>query len=153
MAEKNPCSPLYAGNRATVQPPEAERQQQLDDLIRDTGNTIYSGDCSPKMQGQIDALQSVRKLWCGKYLPMQLPSVTYTIRHRLCRDDAEALSLLDEATVGEHGGNRTHCKLDNVQLEAAPTGNSRQRAIRKLREAAPEVHAEPDSAPCSASTK
>lgn len=83
MAEKNSCSTLYAGNRATVRPREAERQQQLDDLIRDTGNIIYSGDCSPKMQGQLDALQSVRKLWCGQYIPMRLPHVNYTQRHRL----------------------------------------------------------------------
>lgn len=58
-------------------------ESQLDQLIIETHQTISDGDSSAKMQGQIDALQSVRKLWCGKYLPMQLPHVNYTQRHRL----------------------------------------------------------------------
>ncbi|HVS71094.1 MAG TPA: hypothetical protein VHQ47_07555 [Phycisphaerae bacterium] len=66
-----------------------------------------------------------------------------TIR-RLCRDDAEALSLLDEATVESKGGDRksSHIKDNNVTIDPAPKGNTRQQALRKLRKDAPEIHAE-----------
>lgn len=60
--------------------------------------------------------------------------------HRLCRDDAEALSLLDEATAAGPGPKQS---VDNINSsDSRPTGTSRQQALRKLRKDAPEVHAE-----------
>jgi hypothetical protein len=73
---------MPVGNRANGGNMQT-RETQLDQLIIETHQTISHGDSSAKMQGQLDALQSVRKLWCGQYIPMRLPHVNYTQRHRL----------------------------------------------------------------------
>lgn len=57
---------------------------------------------------------------------------------RMISDDTEALDLLDQALQNLHGGDRS--KNDNVQL--APSGNRRERALRRLRKDAPELHAD-----------
>lgn len=59
---------------------------------------------------------------------------------RVASADPVTLDLLDQAQQRPHGGDRTQGKIDNVQL--APTGNSSPRALRKLRDDAPELHAE-----------
>jgi hypothetical protein len=53
---------------------------------------------------------------------------------RLVADDPEALDLLDQALQNPDA-------LHNVQANA-PTGNAKDRALRKLRKDAPELHAE-----------
>lgn len=59
---------------------------------------------------------------------------------RLCADDNEARDLLDQVTQKPDG--RPGKTFDNVQgLSDAPTGNSAERALRKLRSDAPELHA------------
>jgi hypothetical protein len=58
----------------------------------------------------------------------------------VCRDDPEALNLIDVATQREHGGDRS--KIDNVQLDPTPTGNSRDAALRRLRKDRPDLHKE-----------
>jgi hypothetical protein len=57
---------------------------------------------------------------------------------RIVADDPEALDLLDRALQNPHGGD--HSKANNVQV--APAGNTRERALRKLRKDAPELHAD-----------
>lgn len=65
---------------------------------------------------------------------------------RWCRDYLDVLDLIDKATIGQHGGDHgnqyTGGKMDNVQLDTPPTGNSRQRAIHRLRDARPDLHAQ-----------
>jgi len=70
--------------------------------------------------------------------PLQGIGSTVDLVRSICRDDMEALDLLDQALQGRHGGD--HSKSDNVTL--APTGNARDKALRKLRKDAPELHAE-----------
>lgn len=57
---------------------------------------------------------------------------------RIVASDIEALDLLDEALRSTHGGSRS--KSDNVPL--APTGNAREKALRRLRKDRPDLHAE-----------
>jgi len=61
-----------------------------------------------------------------------------------CRDDAKALDAIDEATQRKSGGDKrseeyAKTTVDIVNSER-PTGNSRERALRKLRNDAPELH-------------
>ncbi len=68
-----------------------------------------------------------------------------TLKH-LCRDDAEALDLLDRMTQTPHGGDhksdQASIKFDNVQVDTpAPTGNSKDAALRRLRKDRPDLHA------------
>ena len=59
---------------------------------------------------------------------------------RLCSDDPEAPDAIDRAMQGRQG-ERTDL-LDNIQEVApAPTGTSRQAAIRRLRKDRPDLHA------------
>lgn len=59
---------------------------------------------------------------------------------KMCADDPVALNLLDRATQGKWGGDRKseEIKVDNVHLDLPerPSGNSRQRSLRKLRKGA-----------------
>lgn len=59
----------------------------------------------------------------------------------LCRDDPEALDLIDRVTVGRQG-ERTDL-VDNVNdVEERPTGNTREAALRRLRKDRPDLHAQ-----------
>jgi hypothetical protein len=64
---------------------------------------------------------------------------------RLCGADPETLDLIDKAVKGQHGGDRRSesIKVNNVDVdrEERPRGNSRQKAIRDLRDKQPEIHA------------
>lgn len=55
---------------------------------------------------------------------------------RICRDDTEALDLLDQATL--HQGLRSD--LHNNVMEVKVQGNSEEYALRRLRKHAPELH-------------
>lgn len=57
---------------------------------------------------------------------------------RIIADDTEALDLLDKAVQNQHGGDRS--KSNNVPL--APAGNTREKAIRRLRKDAPALHSD-----------
>jgi hypothetical protein len=58
---------------------------------------------------------------------------------RIVRDDPEALDMLDKALQKQDGRPET---FDNIQgLEPAPTGTSRQQALRRLRKDRPDLHA------------
>lgn len=57
---------------------------------------------------------------------------------RIVSGDTEALDLLDQALQNQHGGD--HSKSNNVTF--APAGNAQEKALRKLRKDAPELHAE-----------
>lgn len=66
---------------------------------------------------------------------------------RLVEPDPEAAGLLERELEEEHGGDRRSLdfKNNNVHLEsgaANPQGNSRSRALRKLRKDKPELHAD-----------
>lgn len=62
---------------------------------------------------------------------------TIQIVKNICRDDPEALDLVDRAMQNKPGPQGE--SFDNVQ-ELAPTGNSRDAALRRLRKDAPELH-------------
>jgi hypothetical protein len=57
----------------------------------------------------------------------------------LCRDDVEALDLIDQATKHRDGNPRR--TFDNIQGSVAPTGTARPQALRKLRADRPDLHA------------
>lgn len=57
----------------------------------------------------------------------------------LCRDDNEALDVLDRAVVASPG--RPRKNVDNVNIIRRPTGNSASQAIRRLRRDRPDLHA------------
>lgn len=57
---------------------------------------------------------------------------------KLCRDDPEARDIIDRETAGRQG--QRSDLFDNVQEVPAPTGNTADRALRKLRADAPELH-------------
>lgn len=63
----------------------------------------------------------------------------------LCRDRVDVLDLIDQVLQRPHGGDRRseEIKVDNVNLEKGekPTGNASARALRALRNHAPEQHA------------
>ncbi|MEV0843596.1 hypothetical protein AB0I55_29135 [Actinocatenispora sera] len=59
---------------------------------------------------------------------------------RIVADDAEALDLLDQALKGIQGS-RTDLH-NNVTKVSQPEGNSREKALRRLRKDAPELHAD-----------
>ena len=60
---------------------------------------------------------------------------------RVIADDPEAVDLLDQALTGKQG-ERTDL-VDNIhKVSPRPDGTSRDRALRKLRADAPELHAE-----------
>ncbi len=56
---------------------------------------------------------------------------------RICADDTEVLDLIDRVVQGKHAGNGSNqyasANVDNVHISTRPTGNDRQRALRRLR--------------------
>ncbi len=70
--------------------------------------------------------------------PLEGIGSTVPMVRNFCRDRPKALLLIDQAT-GHNQGRRTDL-LDNIQeVEEAPTGTSKQRALRKLGKDAPEL--------------
>jgi hypothetical protein len=66
-------------------------------------------------------------------------SVT-TFTRRICADDPEAIDLIDQAT--QNAPSLHINAFDNVQGIHAPTGNTSQRAVRRLRKDRPDLHAQ-----------
>ncbi len=60
----------------------------------------------------------------------------------ICADDIEVVNLIDIAVQNKVGANQYSEGVDNVHKQNRPTGNDRQRALRKLRTDAPKLHAE-----------
>lgn len=71
-------------------------------------------------------------------LPLAGLGADVDLVRRLVADDNEALDLLDQALQNPVG---THHDDNNIQVRA-PQGTSKDRALRKLRTDAPELHAE-----------
>lgn len=61
---------------------------------------------------------------------------------RIVVDDPEALDLYDQAVQNPHGGDHTSAESKNNNIQLAPQGMSKARALRKLRSDAPKLHAE-----------
>lgn len=59
---------------------------------------------------------------------------------RLCRDDVEAVDLIDQATKGKQGERTDLVANVHDVIEDRPSGNSRQRTVRRLREQFPDLH-------------
>jgi len=58
-----------------------------------------------------------------------------------CRDDPKALDAIDCVVQRTHGGSRNGSfKFNNVKLEKPPMGNSAAAALRRLRDARPDLH-------------
>jgi hypothetical protein len=86
--------------------------------------------------------------------------LTTTIQQikNVCRDEPAVLDAIDKVLQNKHGGNHNpvgvnqhtipqteEVKFDNVTLDqpvetTAPTGNSRDQAIRRLRKSRPDLH-------------
>lgn len=60
---------------------------------------------------------------------------------RVCRGNVALYDLFDQALQRPHGTNQHSEDLYNVQDLSAPTGNSKQAALRKLRKNRPDLHA------------
>jgi hypothetical protein len=73
--------------------------------------------------------------------PLEGLGATVDLVRKFVRDDPEALSLFDQAVQRPVGANQHSEGDDNVHTQERPTGNSRERALRKLRRDAPELHA------------
>lgn len=76
--------------------------------------------------------------------PLKGLGASIELIRRIVADDPEALDLLDRAVkAGSRQGERTDI-VNNVNdvTVTRPQGNSRERALRKLRKDAPELHAE-----------
>ena len=82
-----------------------------------------------------------------KYVTDDLPTglgTTVQMLKNICRDDDEALSLIDAATQRKAGDWNTHPDpkviLDNIQDNKAPTGTSKDAALRRLRKDRADLH-------------
>ena len=73
-------------------------------------------------------------------LPKGLGTDLRTLKN-LCRDDTEALDLVDRVTQGKHGGDRESTPIKNNIVNLAP-GNSRANALRRLRKDRPDLHSD-----------
>lgn len=74
-------------------------------------------------------------------IPEGMGTTVQRLKH-LCRDEPPALDAIDRACRGKQG--RRSDLFDNVQEVAptpAPTGNSRDTALRRLRDQRPDLHA------------
>jgi hypothetical protein len=62
---------------------------------------------------------------------------------RLCKDDMEALDLIDQAVQRPNGGDRKSegapTRVDNINSDPVPNGTSEQAAIRRLRKDRPDL--------------
>lgn len=72
--------------------------------------------------------------------PLKGLGATLDLVRALCRDDAEALDLLDRALQNKSSVHVGRAGVDNIHTR--PAGTSVERALRKLRTNAPELHAE-----------
>lgn len=63
---------------------------------------------------------------------------------RLCADDVEALDMIDRLLQRKRGGDRSSnvCSHDIVKVDPCGGGNSREYALRRLRNHRPDLHAE-----------
>ena len=59
---------------------------------------------------------------------------------RLCADDPEAMDLIDQATHNRVGRPETFDNVQDYQPPRAPTGNSPEAALRRLRKERPDLH-------------
>jgi hypothetical protein len=64
---------------------------------------------------------------------------TIEILKNLCHDDVDARDLIDEAV--QKSGGRPRKTVDNIHSFERPTGTSRDRSLRRLRDHRPDLHA------------
>lgn len=76
--------------------------------------------------------------------PLEGLGADMALLKNLCRDDTEALDLLDKVIQRPNGGDRKSdgIRFDNVQTDAEipPTGNTSAAALRRLRKDSPGLH-------------
>lgn len=71
----------------------------------------------------------------GEYVTRKPPhglGATLKMAETWVRSDPEALAIFTEETTGQHGGNRSSSKIDNIKLEPR-TGTSRAYTVARLR--------------------
>lgn len=70
---------------------------------------------------------------------------TVELLQDLCRRRKDVLDKIDSATQRKHGGDHKsedyRIKIDNIQLDKAPSGTSESAALRRLRKDRPDLHA------------
>ncbi len=74
--------------------------------------------------------------------PMEGLGATTDLLKRMCADDKGLLDLIDQAEQGKQGGDHTSKASKFYIIKLAPTGTSRQHALRKLRKDRPDLHAQ-----------
>lgn len=77
-------------------------------------------------------------------LPTGLGTTIQMLKN-MCRDDTEALDAIDRAiqrkpSGGKNQHNKDGCLLDNIKEATAPTGTSRDAALRRLRKDRADLH-------------
>lgn len=70
--------------------------------------------------------------------PLKGLGTTVDLVRRIVKDDVETLDLFDRAIQNPVG----HPAIDNNIIDKAPQGTSQERALRRLRTDAPELHAD-----------
>jgi hypothetical protein len=88
--------------------------------------------CQPT--GKTVTFRSFAEFVCAP-LPEGLGTDVRTIQN-LCRDHTDAIEAIDRATANPVGANQ---HLDNIQTQPAPTGTSKDAAIRRLRKDRPDL--------------
>jgi len=103
-------------------------------IIRTVNEELWREfDCAPIHQ--MVTFDSFERYVCDP-LPSGLGTDIRTLKN-ICRDNPEALDAIDRACTG-HQGSRNDI-LYNIQ-EVAPTGTSRDAALRRLRKDRPDLH-------------
>jgi hypothetical protein len=78
--------------------------------------------------------------------PLEGLGIEFRLLKNLCRDDVEALDLLDQVTQSQSGnptGNNQHGIVNNINNSSkrdSPVGTSEAAALRRLRKSAPGFH-------------
>lgn len=143
---KEPMTPQAAGSLTlSLQESLAEGKHGLDAvpklikrIIRDElWRSFY---CKP-------VLAQIEFATFEKYVVDDLPTglgTTVQMLKNICRDDDEALSLIDKATQRKAGDWNTHPEpdviVDNVNNNIRPTGNTKDAALRRLRKDRADLH-------------
>lgn len=139
-----------------------DRQQRNDRIVNSLRSAVNDGRLGlDDVPGLIKKVLRAR-MWCDRVIsqtgerarfdsfaafaeaqPLEGLGTTLKTLQRLCADDREALDLIDRAVQGKRGGSRKPREKEAArQRDPCQSGNSQQYALRRLRSARPELHAQ-----------
>jgi len=137
LIERLPAKPLIWSGALLPLPPLAKH-----------GGDHTSEKAKAEQDDNISLLHGTSSEYLAKRIARDHPAILErmkaTVRdlRNLCRDDLEVCSLIDEATKGKQG-ERTDLGNNVTKVEGRPEGNSRDKALRRLRKSAfvyPGIH-------------